>query len=307
MSNFREKSGEMIFAKLNNGVEMPMVGFGVFQIPETETKQAVLDALSVGYRLIDTAQSYFNEKQVGEALAETNVPRKEIFLTTKVWISNYGYENARNSVLESMAKLGVDYVDLVLLHQSFGDYYGAYRALEDLQKEGKIRAIGVSNFNPNRLADIAAFNDVVPQINQIEINPFHQQDFAKNNADSRNVQVEAWAPFAEGRSGIFANEILTKIAKNHDKSVAQVILRWLFQRGIVSVSKSTKRERMAENFAIFDFALTDEDMKKIAKLDDEKSQFFDFESPETVDRFVGFVRERQEKFADMSDDTKGEK
>ena len=280
--------------KLNNGVEIPVLGFGVFQIPQEQTKQAVLDAIEVGYRHFDTAQSYFNEEEVGDAIAETIVPREDLFITTKVWISNYGYENTKTSIKISLEKMKLDYLDLVLLHQPFGDVFGSYKALVDLQKEGKIRAIGVSNFNELRLADIIAFQDTVPQINQIEINPFHQREEDLQNALSRgNVQLEAWAPFAEGKNGIFENEILSVIGKKYGKSPAQVILRWLYERGIVSLAKSVKKDRMKQNIDIFNFSLTSEDKEQIGTLQTSGSQFFDHDDPKTVDFFEKLVKERE--------------
>ena len=280
--------------KLNNGVEMPVLGFGVFQIPQEQTKQAVLDAIEVGYRHIDTAQSYFNEEEVGDAIAETIVPREDLFITTKVWLSNYGYENTKTSIKISLEKMKLDYLDLVLLHQPFGDVFGSYKALVDLQKEGKIRAIGVSNFNELRLADIIAFQDTVPQINQIEINPFHQREEDLQNALSRgNVQLEAWAPFVEGKNGIFKNEILLAVGKKYGKSPAQVILRWLYERGIVSLAKSVKKDRMKQNIDIFNFSLTSEDKEQIGTLQTSGSQFFDHDDPKTVDFFEKLVKERE--------------
>ena len=280
--------------KLNNGVEIPVLGFGVFQIPQEQTKQAVLDAIEVGYRHIDTAQSYFNEEEVGDAIAETIVPREDLFITTKVWLSNYGYENTKTSIKISLEKMKLDYLDLVLLHQPFGDVFGSYKALVDLQKEGKIRAIGVSNFNELRLADIIAFQDTVPQINQIEINPFHQREEDLQNALSRgNVQLEAWAPFAEGKNGIFKNEILLAVGKKYGKSPAQVILRWLYERGIVSLVKSVKKDRMKQNIDIFNFSLTSEDKEQIGTLQTSGSQFFDHDDPKTVDFFEKLVKERE--------------
>ena len=280
--------------KLNNGVEIPVLGFGVFQIPQEQTKQAVLDAIEVGYRHIDTAQSYFNEEEVGDAIAETIVPREDLFITTKVWLSNYGYENTKTSIKISLEKMKLDYLDLVLLHQPFGDVFGSYKALVDLQKEGKIRAIGVSNFNELRLADIIAFQDTVPQINQIEINPFHQREEDLQNALSRgNVQLEAWAPFAEGENGIFKNEILLAVGKKYGKSPAQVILRWLYERGIVSLAKSVKKDRMKQNIDIFNFSLTSEDKEQIGTLQTSGSQFFDHDDPKTVDFFEKLVKERE--------------
>lgn len=280
--------------KLNNGVEIPVLGFGVFQIPQEQTKQAVLDAIEEGYRHIDTAQSYFNEEEVGDAIAETIVPREDLFITTKVWLSNYGYENTKTSIKISLEKMKLDYLDLVLLHQPFGDVFGSYKALVDLQKEGKIRAIGVSNFNELRLADIIAFQDTVPQINQIEINPFHQREEDLQNALSRgNVQLEAWAPFAEGKNGIFKNEILLAVGKKYGKSPAQVILRWLYERGIVSLAKSVKKDRMKQNIDIFNFSLTSEDKEQIGTLQTSGSQFFDHDDPKTVDFFEKLVKERE--------------
>lgn len=278
---------------LNNGVEIPVLGFGVFQIPQETTTQAVLDAIEVGYRHIDTAQSYMNEAEVGQALSVTDVPREALFVTTKIWLSNYGYEKTRASVEKSLTNLQTDYIDLVLLHQPFGDVFGSYRALADLQKEGKIRAIGVSNFNAERLADLIAFQEVQPQVNQIEINPFHQREADLENAKSRgNVQIEAWAPFAEGKNGIFTNEVLTKIGKKYGKSPAQVILRWNFERGIVSLAKSVKKERMAQNIDIFDFSLTPDDKVQIATLETAGSQFFNHDDPAAVDRFAAYVKAR---------------
>lgn len=282
----------MEYVTLNNGVKMPVLGFGVFQIAENECEQCVLDAINVGYRLIDTAQSYGNESYVGNAIEKCGVPREELFITSKVWLSNYGYDKTRESVLESMRKLKVDYLDLMLLHQPFGDYYGAYRALEDLYKEGKLRAIGVSNFYPDRLADIASFNEIVPQVNQVETNPMHQQLYAQEVMEKYNVQIEAWAPFGEGKNNMFTNPILKEIGDKYNKSVAQVILRWLAQRGVVGLAKSVKVERMKENFDIFDFELSSVDMDKIKELDENNSLFFDHQTPETVERFVGFVKQR---------------
>ena len=258
----------MEYKTLNNGVKMPVVGFGVFQVKdEEECKRVVLDAIDAGYRLIDTAQSYGNEEAVGKAIQETSVPRDELFITTKVWISNYGYEKAKASVEESLKKMQLDYFDLVLLHQPFKDYHGAYRALIDLYKEGKIKAIGVSNFYPDRLVDLALDTEVVPAVNQVEVNPFHQQDTALIYNTKYGVQLEAWAPFAEGKNGIFTNETLVEIGNKYNKSVGQVILRWLVQRGIVPLAKTVRKERMQENLNIFDFELNEEEMKQISSLD----------------------------------------
>lgn len=283
------------YVKLNNGVNMPKLGFGVFQISREECEKCVLDAIKVGYRHIDTAQSYFNEEEVGNAISKCGVPREELFITTKVWIDNYGYEKAKQSVLKSMQKLKVDYIDLVLLHQPYSDYYGAYRALQDLYEQGKIRAIGVSNFSPDRLADIAAFNKVTPQINQVETNPLHQQIQAHQNMIERNIQIEAWAPFGEGKNNMFQNPVLKEIADKYNKSVAQVILRWLMQKDVVALAKSSHVERMKENFEIFDFRLSKEDMKTIATLDTKRSLFFDHQTPETVDWFRQMIEERKDK------------
>ena len=282
----------MEYITLNNGVKMPLLGYGVYQISKEECEACVLDAIKVGYRLIDTAQSYFNEEAVGKAIEKCGVPREELFITTKIWISNYGYDKTRESVLNSMKKLKVDYLDLVLLHQPFSDYYGAYHALEDLYKEGKLRAIGVSNFYPDRLSDISAFNEITPQVNQVETNPFNQQIEAQQNMIKNNVQIEAWAPFGEGRNDMFNNQILKKIADKYQKSVAQVILRWLTQRGVVALAKSINLNRMKENFSIFDFNLSDDDMNAIKDLDTKNSLFFNHQDPNTVDMFVEFVKQR---------------
>lgn len=286
----------MEYMTLNNGVKIPKLGFGVFQISKENCENCVLDAIKVGYRHIDTAQSYFNEEEVGNAISKCGLPRKELFITTKVWIDNYGYEKTKKSVSKSMEKLKVDYLDLVLLHQPFSDYYGAYRALQDLYKDGKIRAIVVSNFAPDRLADIAAFNEIVPQVNQVEVNPLNQQISAQENMIKRQVQMEAWAPFGEGKNNMFNNPILLSIAKKYQKTAAQVILRWLMQRNIVALAKSTHIERMKENIEIFDFALSRKDMEMILKLDTKESLFFNHQTPETVDRFVSMIEQRKGKF-----------
>ena len=281
----------MEYKTLNNGVKIPVVGFGVFQVKdEEECKRVVLDAIDAGYRLIDTAQSYGNEEAVGKAIQETSVPREELFITTKVWISNYGYEKAKASVEESLKKMQLDYLDLVLLHQPFKDYHGAYRALVDLYKEGKIKDIGVSNFYPDRLVDLALDTDVVPAVNQVEVNPFHQQDVALTYNTKYGVQLEAWAPFAEGKNGIFTNETLTAIGQKYQKSVGQVILRWLVQRGIVPLAKTVRKERMQENLNIFDFELSEEDMQTIASLNKDTSSFFSHYDPATVEMICGLKR-----------------
>ena len=285
----------MEYVKLNNGVEMPILGFGVYQIPKEETKKCVLDAIKVGFRAIDTAQSYFNESEVGDAIVECGIPREDLFITTKVWIDNYGYENCKKSVMESLKKLKTDYIDLVLLHQPFGDYYGSYRALEELYEAGKIRTIGVSNFYPDRLADICLFGrKVVPAINQVEVNPINAQVLAHENMKKYGVKMEAWAPFGEGRNGLFQNEVLVNIGKKYNKSSAQVMLRWLIQRGIIIACKSTHIERMEENFNIFDFELSDDDMKEISKLDTNNSLFFNHQDPKMVEWFDGIVKSRRE-------------
>lgn len=284
----------MEYVKLNNGVEMPILGFGVYQIPANETKRCVLDAIKVGFRAIDTAQSYFNESEVGDAIIESKIPRDELFITTKVWIDNYGYENCKNSVLESLKKLKTGYIDLVLLHQPFSDYYGAYRALEDLYKEGKIRAIGVSNFYPDRLTDICLFErNIVPAINQVEVNPLNAQFQAQKNMEKYGVKMEAWAPFGEGRNNLFNNELLINIGKKYNKSSAQIMLRWLIQRGIIIACKSTHIERMKENFDVFDFKLSDSDMNEINKLDTGNSLFFNHQNPEMVEWFDNIVKSRR--------------
>lgn len=283
----------MEYVELSNGVKMPKLGFGVYQVSKEDCERCVLDAINTGYRLIDTAQSYFNEEEVGNAIEKCAVPRNELFITTKVWINNYGYDNCKISVLESMKKLKVDYLDLVLLHQPFGDYYGAYRALEDLYEEGKIRAIGVSNFYPDRLTDMCLFGrKIVPHVNQVETNPRNQQVEAKKNMEKYNVQIEAWAPFGEGRNNMFENSTLIEIGKKHNKSVAQVILRWLTQRNVVALAKSTHKERIEENFNIFDFKLSSEDMEKITSLDNQNSLFFSHYDPKMVEWFDEMVKSR---------------
>ena len=285
----------MDYVTLTNGVKMPQLGYGVYQVTKEECKRCVLDALDVGYRAIDTAQSYFNEAEVGEAIAESGIDRKEIFLTTKVWIEHYGYEQAKESVLQSMEKLKTDYIDLVLLHQPFADYYGAYRALEDLYEEGKLRAIGVSNFYPDRLVDIASFARIKPMVNQIETHPLNQQIEAHEWLKKYGVIHEAWAPFGEGRGNMFTNPVLQKLGDKYNKTVAQVILRWQLQRGIVVIPKSTHKERMAQNLDVFDFTLTDEDMQAIAALDTKTSSFFSHQDPAIVEWFVKMVEERKGK------------
>lgn len=283
----------MEYVTLSNGVKMPILGYGVYQVTPDECERCVLDALEVGYRSIDTAQSYFNEEQVGSAVQKSGVPRKELFLTTKVWIEHYGYEPAKASVLRSMEKLQTDYLDLVLLHQPFSDTYGAWRALEELYEAGKIRAIGISNFYADRMVDFASFNRIKPMVNQVETHIFDQQKTAKEWMDKYGIQIEAWAPFGEGRGSIFENPVIADIAAKHRKTPAQVMLRWHIQRGVVVIPKSTHKERMEENFQVFDFALTDEDMLAIAALDKGESAFFSHQDPAMVEWFVRMVEERK--------------
>ena len=283
----------MKYVTLNNGVEMPMLGYGVYQVTKDECERCVLDALKVGYRSIDTAQSYFNEEEVGNALIKSGISREEIFLTTKVWIEHYGYDECRASVLESLRKLKTDYVDLCLLHQPFSDVYGAYRALEDLMAEGKIRAIGISNFYVDRMVDIASFARVKPAVNQIEIHPHHQQNEQLEWHNKYGIQLEAWAPFGEGRGGMFELPELKAIGEKYGKTPAQVMLRWHIQRGIVVIPKSTHIERMEENFNIFDFELAAEDMEVIASLDKHQSSFFSHTNPNMVEWFCKMVEERK--------------
>lgn len=283
----------MEYTVLSNGVRMPMLGYGVYQVTKDECERCVLDALKAGYRSIDTAQAYFNEEEVGAAIEKSGVKREEIFLTSKVWIENYGYENCRKSVETSLKKLRTDYLDLMLLHQPFADYYGAWRALEDLYEEGKLRAIGVSNFYPDRMVDIASFVRIRPMVNQVEIHPFNQQTEAKAYMDKYGVQIEAWAPFGEGRGGLFENGTLKEIGAQYGKTTAQVMLRWHMQRGVVVIPKSTHAQRMAENFDVFDFQLTDADMERIAALDKKESAFFSHYDPAMVEWFVQMVEQRK--------------
>ncbi|SEI94081.1 Aldo/keto reductase [Kandleria vitulina] len=286
----------MEYVKLNNGVEMPILNFGVYQIPGAETKEAVLNAIKVGYRGIDTAQSYFNEKEVGDAIKECGLPREELFITTKVWIDNYGYDKCKKSIEESLEKLQTDYIDLVLLHQPFSDYYGAYRALEDLYEEGKIKAIGVSNFYADRLADICLFErKVIPAVNQIETNPINARYKDQEVAEKYGTHIMAWAPFGEGKNNMFTNPTLVSIENKYNKSAAQVILRWLIQRGVIIACKSTHLERIKQNFEVFDFELTNEDMETIKGLDTGDSLFFNHQDPNMVEWFDGMVKTRREQ------------
>jgi 2,5-diketo-D-gluconate reductase A len=272
---------------LNNGVEMPILGFGVFQIQdEKECEQAVYDAIMAGYRLIDTAASYLNEEAVGRAIKRSGVPREELFITTKLWVQDTGYERTKKAFEKSLERLQLDYLDLYLIHQPFGDVYGSWRAMEELYREGKIRAIGVSNFHPDRLIDLIIHNEVVPAVNQVETHVFNQQIESHNFMKENNVQIESWGPFAEGKNNMFQNEILVSIAEKYNKSVAQVVLRWLTQRKVVAIPKSVRKERIIENFNIFDFELSQEDMERIATLDTKESLFFSHRDPEMV-KWIG--------------------
>ena len=279
----------MEYVELNNGVKMPMLGYGVYQTPPEETERCVLEAVDVGYRSIDTAQAYGNEEGVGSALAKSGLPREEFFLTTKVWISNAGYESAKASIEESLQKLRTSYLDLLLIHQPFGDYYGTYRAMEEAYKEGKVRAIGVSNFYPDRLIDLYHFAEIKPAVNQIETHVFQQQETARKYLKDRGVQIESWGPFAEGKNNFFQNPVLVETGKRYRKTAAQTALRFLIQSGVVAIPKSTHRERMEENFQIFDFALTGEEMEKIRALDTGESLFFSHYDPKTVEWFMTFA------------------
>ena len=283
----------MEYVTLANGVKMPVLGYGVYQVTQDVCERCVLDALKVGYRSIDTAQSYFNEEQVGSAMEKSGVPREDIFLTTKVWLEHYGYKQTKDSVLESMGKLRTDYLDLVLLHQPFSDTYGAWRALEELYDEGKLRAIGISNFYADRMVDFASFNRIKPMVNQVETHIFDQQKNAKQWADKYGIQLEAWAPFGEGRGGTFENPVIGEIAAKYGKTPAQVMLRWNIQRGVVVIPKSTHVERMKENFDVFDFTLSGEDMEAISVLDKAESAFFSHQDPAMVEWFVKMVEERK--------------
>lgn len=276
----------MDYVTLNNGVKMPKLGYGVYQTPPEETERCVLDAIRIGYRSIDTAQAYGNEKGVGNAIVKCGLPREDLFITTKIWISNYGYEKAKASIEESLKKLQTGYIDLLLLHQPFGDYYGAYRAMEEAYKEGKVRAIGVSNFYPDRYLDIFHFSEIKPAVNQVETHVFQQQKLAKKYMEKNGTQIMSWGPFAEGKNDYFQNPVLKEIGAQYGKSVAQVALRFLLQSDVVVIPKSTHENRMKENFDVFDFALTEEDMKKIQALDTGKSLFFSHYDPETVEWFM---------------------
>ncbi|WP_353418842.1 aldo/keto reductase [Staphylococcus warneri] len=268
--------------KLNETIEIPALGFGVFQIPQEQTKDSVVNAIQAGYRHIDTAQSYMNETEVGEGIKASGIDRSELFVTTKVWIENVNYENTLKSIELSLERLQLDYIDLVLIHQPYNDVYGSWKALEELQENGKIKAIGVSNFGVDRVVDLGIHNNVQPQVNQIEINPFHQQEDEVQSLQKEGVLVEAWAPFAEGKNNLFSNETLQNIGDKYGKSIAQVVLRWLVEKDIVVLAKSVNPERMKQNLDIFDFELTDEDKAQIATLDSNDSQFFSHADPEMI-------------------------
>ena len=273
---------------LRNGVEMPQIGYGVYQVDPAECERCVSDALKTGYRMIDTAQAYHNEEGVGVAIAKSGIPRKELFIVSKVWISNYGYEKAKASIDESLRKLGTDYIDLMLLHQPFCDRYGAYRAIEEAYKEGKLRAIGVSNFYPDHLIDLANNVEIPPMVNQVETHVFDQQIEAQKIMEEFGCQIMSWGPLAEGRNNFFSNPVLEEIGRKYGKSVAQVALRWLVQRGVIVIPKSVHIERMERNIDILDFTLSEEDMAEIEKLDSGKSLFFDHHDPEVVKMFMGW-------------------
>ena len=274
--------------RLSNGVEMPMIGYGVYQVDPDECERCVSDALEVGYRMIDTAQAYHNEEGVGAAVAKSGIPRNELFLVSKIWISNYGYEKAKASIDESLRKLGTEYLDLMLLHQPFCDRYGAYRALEEAYREGKLRSIGVSNFYPDHLVDLASNVEIPPMVNQVETHVFDQQTEAQKYMEEYGCQIMSWGPLAEGRNNFFSNPVLESIGYKYGKTVAQVALRWLVQRGVIIIPKSVHVERMEQNLNILDFTLSDEDMAAIASLDTGKSLFFDHHAPEVVKMFMGW-------------------
>ena len=274
---------------LNNGVEMPVLGFGVYQVEETVCEQCVCDAIAAGYRSIDTASAYLNERAVGRAIRRSGVPREELFITTKLWVQDAGYESTKRAFAKSLERLQLDYLDLYLIHQPFGDVYGSWRAMEELYREGAVRAIGVSNFQPDRLVDLILHNEVLPAVNQVETHPFCQQTEAAAVMASEGVQIESWAPFAEGRNNLFGNGTLVSLAAKYRKSVAQVVLRWLIQRGIVVIPKSVHKERMAENIDVFDFHLAPEDMDLIATLDTRRSCFLSHRDPETV-KWLGTMK-----------------
>lgn len=279
----------MDYVTLNNGVKMPQLGYGVYQTPPEDTERCVLEAIEVGYRSIDTAQAYGNEEGVGNAIQKCGLPREDLFITTKIWISNAGYEKAKASIEESLRKLQTDYIDLLLIHQPFGDYYGTYRAMEEAYRAGKVRAIGVSNFYPDRYLDLAHFAEIKPAVNQVETHVFQQQKIAKEYLKKNGTQIMSWGPFAEGKNDYFNNPVLKDIAAAHGKSAAQVALRFLLQSDVVLIPKSVHKERMEENFNVFDFVLTDEEMARIEALDTGKSLFFSHYDPQTVEWFMSIV------------------
>jgi len=279
----------MEYVTLNNGIKMPVLGYGVYQVTPEECERCVSDAISVGYRSIDTAQAYANEEGVGAAIAKCGVPREELFITTKVWVTNAGYEKAKKSIDESLRKLQSEYIDLLLIHQPFGDYYGTYRAMEEAYKAGKLRAIGVSNFYPDRYVDIAHFAEIKPAVNQVETHVFQQQRLAREYMKKYGTQIESWGPFAEGKNGMFTNPVLAEIGAAHGRSVAQTALRFLIQSDVVVIPKSTHKERMVENLNVFDFTLTDDEMKKIEALDGRESLFFSHYDPQTVEWIVSLA------------------
>lgn len=278
--------------RLNNGIEMPILGFGVYQIKPEETENTVLEALEIGYRSIDTAAAYYNEEAVGRAIRKSGIPRKELFITTKLWISDAGYDSAKIAFSESLQKLGLDYLDLYLIHQPYNDVHGAWRAMEDLYKENKVRAIGVSNFQPDRLMDLIIHNKIIPAINQVETHIFNQQIETQLFMEENNVQIESWGPFAEGLNNMFSDKLLTTLATRYNKSVAQIILRWLIQRNVIIIPKSVRKDRMIENYNIFDFELSVEDMEQIKTLDTGKSLFFDHRDPVMV-KWLGTVKKQK--------------
>lgn len=285
------KRNSMNKITLNNGIEMPILGFGVFQVPDlAECERSVVDAIQTGYRLIDTAASYGNEEAVGKAIRASGIRREELFITTKLWVSDAGYDQTKKAFERSLRKLQLDYLDLYLIHQPYGDIYGSWRAMQELYAQRRIRAIGVSNFHPDRVMDLMLHNEVKPAINQIEANPFCQQIETQKFLQQNGIQIESWGPFAEGKNNIFHNEILRAIAAKQGKSVAQVIVRWLIQRGVIAIPKSVRKERMAENFSVFDFSLSPEDMAAIASLDTRQSMFFDHRDPESVKRISTAIR-----------------
>lgn len=280
----------MEYVTVNNGVKMPILGYGVYQVDPAECERCILDAIKTGYRSIDTAQAYYNEEGVGQAISKCGLPREELFVTTKVWISNAGYEKAKVSIEESLRKLKTDYIDLLLIHQPFNDYYGTYRAMEEAYREGKIRAIGVSNFYPDRLIDLCHFVEVAPAVNQVETHVFNQQAGARETMEKYKVQHESWGPFAEGRKDFFTNQTLNEIGAKYGKTAAQTALRYMIQKNIVVIPKSVHIERMAQNFDVFDFALDHFDMQRIAALDERESAFFSHYDPETVEFLTGLVK-----------------